>query len=378
MTISPGKGWGVVAKMKVAIAGCGNIMPAYVRGCRMWEALELVACSDAIPEKAEAAAREHGIPRAIPAAALNTDPGIDIVINLTPPGAHAEVTLAAIAGGKHVQSEKPLAITREDGAAILRAAAEQGVRIGCAPDTILGGGLQTARKLLDEGAIGTPVGATAFMLRHGPEDWHPNPDFFYQRGAGPIFDMGPYYLTALVMLLGPVRRATASTRITFPERIITNPRQRTGEKIPVQVPTHAAAVLDFAAGPVVTVILSFDVWASTLPHIEIFGSEGTMVVPDPNTFGGPVMVRRFDEEVWTEAPIPFSQELWRGIGAADMAHAIQSGRPHRTSGELAYHVLDLMHTLEEASSSGRHILLESTCARPAPLPVGLPAGLLDD
>lgn len=362
-------------KVKVGIIGCGNIFPAYVKGCRAFDILEVAACADIDAELAKAREKEFGV-KAVPAPALLDDPGIQIVINLTPPKAHFEVNLAAIQAGKHVHTEKPLALTRDEGLRTLAAAKEKGVRVGAAPDTFLGGGLQTCRKLIDDGWIGAPVAATAFMTGHGPEGWHPNPHFFYQRGGGPMFDMGPYYLTALVMLLGPATRVTGSARISFPERIATSEARR-GERIPVEVPTHVAGVIDFASGAVGTLVTSFDVWGANLPRIEIYGSEGSLSVPDPNTHGGPVRVLRAESREWVEVPLTHSDKVARGIGPADMAYAITSGRPHRCSGEMAYHVLDLMHAFHDASESGRHVEIKSTCERPAPLPLGLLPGTLD-
>jgi predicted dehydrogenase len=285
--------------------------------------------------------------------------------------------VAAAQAGKEVFCEKPLALTREQAAAMLTLARHKRLCVGCAPDTFMGAGIQTCRKLIDDGWIGQPVAATAFMLSHGPESWHPNPFFFYQPGAGPLFDMGPYYLTALVSLLGPVRRVTASARASFPERIATS-KEHYGERIPVNTATHVAGVLDFASGVVGTLIMSFDVWAHTLPRIEIYGSEGSLAVPDPNTFGGPVLVRRAGDRDWREAPLTHNPDTGRGIGPADLAYAARSGRPHRASGDLAYHVLDLMHAFLEASESGQHIVVQSTCTRPAPLPMGLLPGTLDE
>lgn len=366
----------MAATLRVGITGCGNIAPVYVQGCRLFDALDVVACADLNPGVAAAFAAQHDL-IALSVDDLLAAAGIDLVVNLTIPDAHAGVSLAAIAAGKHVYSEKPLAVLREDGAAILRAAQAAGVRVGCAPDTFLGGGLQTCRKLIDDGVIGTPVAATAFMMSHGPESWHPNPHFFYQGGAGPLFDMGPYYITALVHLLGPVRRVTGSARISFAERIATS-EARNGERIPVSVPTHTVGVLDFERGPVATLAMSFDVWQHNLPRIEIYGAEGTLSVPDPNTFGGPVRVWRHDEREWREVPLTHSDQVMRGIGPADMAHALRSGRAHRASGALAYHVLDTMHAIGEASERGAHVLLTSQCAQPAPLPVGLPPRQLDN
>ncbi|MCC6803300.1 MAG: Gfo/Idh/MocA family oxidoreductase [Anaerolineae bacterium] len=362
--------------MRVGIIGCGNIFPAYVKGCRAFKILEVVACADLLPERAGERAKEFDIPKALSVEGLLSDPEIDVVINLTVPVAHAEISRAILAAGKHVHSEKPLAITREDGRSILDAAGECGLRVGCAPDTFLGGGLQTCRKLIDDGVIGVPVAATAFMASHGPEAWHPNPDFFYKLGGGPLLDMGPYYLTALVHLLGPVRRVSGSARISFPERIATS-EALNGHRIAVEVPTHVAGVLDFGSGAVATILTSFDVWAHNLPRIAVYGSEGTLSVPDPNTFGGPVRLRLGGESEWREVALTHSADVGRGIGVADLAYGSVYGRPHRASGELAYHVLDLMHALIDSSAAERHILIESTCAQPAPLPVGLPVGELD-
>lgn len=353
-------------KTKVGIIGCGNILGQYVNGMRAFDSLEVAATADIIPGVAEARAAEFSIPRAMTVDELLADRDVDIVLNLTIPAAHAQVSLAAIESGKHVHSEKPLSISRKDGQAILVAAERNGVRVGCAPDTFLGGGLQTCRRLIDSGAIGEPVAATAFMLGHGPEAWHPNPSFFYKNGAGPMFDMGPYYLTALVHLLGPVARVSGSARASFPERIATS-KSRYGEKIPVEVATHVAGTLDFKAGAVATMIMSFDVWSHQLPRIEIYGSEGSLSVPDPNTFTGPVRLRKAGEQSWQEVALTHSDSVGRGIGVADMADAIAEGRAHRANGEMAYHVLDLMHAFGDSSDSGRHIMVESSCLRPEPL-----------
>jgi predicted dehydrogenase len=288
------------------------------------------------------------------------------------------VAQAAIAHGKSVYSEKPLALNTTDGKAILDQASEAGVRVGCAPDTFLGGGLQTCRKLIDDGWIGTPVAASAFMMSHGHEHWHPSPEFYYQRGGGPMFDMGPYYLTALVSLLGPVKRVTGATRTTFPERTITS-QPKFGQKIQVETPTHVVGLLDFEQGAVATIITTFDVWSAELPRIEIYGTQGTLSVPDPNTFGGPVRLRRAGSTEWQEIPIPFQYTAnSRGIGVADMAHAIASGRDHRANGDLAYHVLEIMETIHVASDKGQHQMLASTVARPAIFPLNMTLGVLDD
>jgi predicted dehydrogenase len=279
--------------------------------------------------------------------------------------------------GKSVYNEKPLATTREDAKALLKLAAQKKLRVGCAPDTFLGGGLQTCRKLIDDGWIGKPVAASGFMQHHGPEEWHPNPEFFYEAGGGPMFDLGPYYLTALTSILGPVERVCGSVRASFPERTITS-AQRYGEKIPVKIPTHIAGVLDFVSGVIGTLTTSFDVWSHNLPFLEIYGSEGTLSLPDPNTFGGPVMLRRAGIKEWSEIPFTHGYvENSRGIGLADMVAATRSKRRHRASAEMAYHVLDIMHAIHDASAQGKYIRLKSTMNRPEPLPLGLLAGRVE-
>jgi predicted dehydrogenase len=355
-------------RVKVGMIGCGNISGIYLKNLTgVFRDAELVAVADLVPEKAEAAAREHGL-RAVSVDSLLADPAIRIVLNLTTPLVHAEVNDRVLSSGKSVYVEKPLGVTREQGAKTLALAHEKGLRVGCAPDTFLGGGIQTCRKLIDDGWIGTPIAATAFMTCRGHESWHPAPEFYYKRGGGPMFDMGPYYLTALVNLMGPVRRVTGSNRITFPQRLITSqPKQ--GTVMAVEVPTHVASVLDFQNGAVATTIMSFDVWAAELPRIEIYGTEGSLSVPDPNGFGGPVRLMRKGGS-WTEMPLShgFVADS-RGIGLNDMAAAIRDGRPHRASGDLAFHVLDVMQAVHESSDRGCHVEISSPCARPAAMPM---------
>ncbi|MHC4983111.1 MAG: Gfo/Idh/MocA family protein, partial [Planctomycetota bacterium] len=277
----------------------------------------------------------------------------------------------------NVYNEKPLTITREDGRELLRTAEKNNVLVGCAPDTFLGGGIQTCRKLIDDGAIGEPVAATAFMLCRGHESWHPDPEFYYQVGGGPMFDMGPYYLSALICLLGPILRVTGSTRVTFPRRTITSEKKK-GKVIDVEVPTHIAGVMDFECLAIGTIITSFDVWGHNLPLIEIYGSEGTLGVPNPNGFAGPVRIKRAGAN-WQKVQLTHGYtENSRGLGVADMAYALRSGRPHRCGGVLAYHVLDVMHSFHDASYKGKHIETDGTCDRPAALPVGLAPGTLDE
>jgi len=364
-------------KAKVGLIGCGNICSIYFKNGQVFENFEIVACADLIPERAKAKAEEFQIPKACTVKELLADPEIEIVLNLTIPKAHFEISMAALEAGKNVHSEKPLSVARADGRRLVQAAKAKGLRIGCAPDTFLGGGLQTCRKLIDDGWIGEPVAATAFMTGHGPENWHPDPEFVYQAGGGPMFDMGPYYLTALATLIGPVKRVTGSARITFAERLITS-KPKYGTVMKVEVPTHIAGVMDFANGAVGTIITSFDVWAANLPRIEIYGTEGSLAVPDPNTFGGPIRIRRAGAKEWSDVPLTHGYaENSRGIGVSDMANALRSGRPHRASGDLAFHVLDIMHAFHDASREGRHIELKTAFERPAPLPLGLRHGALD-
>ena len=357
----------------IGIIGSGNISSAYLKIARELGLFRVAGITDLDPSRAQAQASLHGS-RALGLDELLSDPEIGAVVNLTPPGAHAAMSLAALNAGKHVYSEKPLAITREDGQAILEAARARGLRVGCAPDTFLGAGLQTARELLDAGRIGRPVAATAFMLGSGPESWHPDPEFFYQPGAGPLFDMGPYYLTALVNLLGSVTQVGGSAVSAQTERMIGS-GARQGQRVPVQTPTHVTAQLTFEGqqpnaptnGPVATFIASFDVQASELPRIEIYGTAGTLSLPDPNTFGGPLRVRGAGEDHWETIELgrPF-QDNARGIGLADMLEAVGRGVPHRASGELAYHVLDVMQTVLDAAAAERTMPVHSRVDRPSP------------
>jgi predicted dehydrogenase len=362
--------------VNVGIIGCGNISNAYFKAGKTFRLVNIVACADLIPERARAKAEEHGIPNAYTVEELLADPAIEIVVNLTIPNAHYSVCMAGVEAGKHVYVEKPLCITREEGQKLLETASARNLRVGSAPDTFLGGGIQTCLKLIQDGWIGEPIGATAFMLCHGHESWHPDPEFYYKVGGGPMFDMGPYYLTALVALMGPIRRVCGSARITFPTRTITS-QPKFGTVIDVDVPTHVAGVMDFANGAVGTILTTFDVWASNLPRIEIYGTEGSLDVPDPNGFGGPVRVRRKGASEWSEIPLTHPHRH-RGAGVADLAAAIQSGRPHRANGALAYHILETMHAFHDASNQGRYYGMTSSCERPAMIPMELPEGEIDD
>ena len=353
--------------MNVGIVGCGKISDVYIRNCARFPGLKVVACADIDPARAQAKAGTYGIPRCCSTEELLLDPGVDVVLNLTVPLAHFEIARQALEAGKHVYNEKPLAVTREHGAGLLKIAAERKRRIGCAPDTFMGAALQACRKVIDTGAIGQPVAATAFMMCHGHESWHPDPDFYYQAGGGPLYDMGPYYLAALVHLLGPVRRVSAFTRKFSSARVIgSGPRK--GTKVPVETDTHLSGTLEFADGAICTMIMSFDAWAHHLPPMEIHGTEGSLSVPDPNNFGGTVGVMTPRSGKWEEVPVTFGYtENSRGLGLADMALAIEARRPHRASAELAFHVLDVMEAFYDSSRTGRHAEVVSRCERPVPM-----------
>lgn len=353
--------------VRLGVIGCGNISEIYLKNLCTFPEVEVTAVSDMDMERARARAQQFRIPKALSVEELLVEPEVELVLNLTIPRAHFEIARSALEAGKSVYNEKPLAVQREDARKVLELAREKGLRVGCAPDTFLGAGLQTTRHLIDSGAIGVPIGATAFMISRGHEDWHPDPAFYYQAGGGPMFDMGPYYLTALVTLIGPARRVTGSAQISFPERTVTS-APKFGSKIRVEVPTNIATVIDFAKGAIGTMLMSFDIWQAGLPRMEIYGSEGTVRVPDPNEFGGLVQLWRHDTREWRAMPLANEfTENCRGLGVADMARAMRDQRPHRASGDLAYHVLDIMHAAHDASREGRHVELTSTCERPAPI-----------
>jgi predicted dehydrogenase len=351
--------------LRVGIVGCGNISGIYFQNLKAYAETEVVAVADLDLDRAKSAAERHNVPLALTTEQLVEHPDVDLVLNLTVPKAHAQVAQWAVEAGKHVYNEKPLAVKREEAKRFLQVAREKGVRVGCAPDTFLGGSHQTCRALIDEGAIGEPVAAQAFMMCHGHETWHPSPEFYYEEGGGPMMDMGPYYLTALVNMLGPIRRVTGSARITFPTRTITS-QPKAGKVVAVETPTHYAGVMDFASGAVGEITQSFDIWFAKTPIIAIYGSEGSLSVPDPNGFGGEIRIRTHKTSDWEVVPSRYGHmENSRGVGVRDIALALQSGTPHRASGDLAYHVLDAMHAFREASDQGRHILLESSVERPA-------------
>ncbi|MGC1480510.1 MAG: Gfo/Idh/MocA family oxidoreductase [Chthoniobacterales bacterium] len=359
----------------IGIIGCGNIFGAYARGCRLFNNLHLKACADLNPDFAAKRAEEFEI-TALSIDELLADPDIEIVVNLTIPKVHAQVSTAIIKAGKHAYSEKPISLDLPEGEELLALAAKHDLRIGSAPDTFLGAGAQTTRKLIDDGLIGTPIGGTAFMLYAGPERWHPNPAFFYQRGAGPMFDMGPYYIAALVNLIGPVKTVCAMTTMPRTERVATCAEQY-GAKIPVEVPTHYSGSLLFESGAVINLAMSFDVIGHRHAPIEIYGTEGSLSVPDPNTFEGPVSLLSEPNADWQEMPLTYGySENSRSIGVADLAAAIVEGREHRCNGRLALHTLEVMAAFEKSHETRAWVDIVNQCEKPAALPLGLAPGTI--
>jgi predicted dehydrogenase len=350
---------------RVGIIGCGDVTNLYLPGCARFPVIEFAACADLDPRRAADLGARGGFP-AVSTGDLLADPKIEIVLVLTPPAAHAAVSMAAIAAGKHVYTEKPLATDREGAAALLAAADAAGVRVGGAPDTFLGGGLQTARSMIDEGAIGTPLTAHASAAYLGPERWHPNPGIFYAPGGGPLLDLGPYYVAALVNLLGPVRRVAAVGRGVGAQRVIGS-GPRAGDTIVAEVPTSVVGTIEFASGAIAGLTASFDIVASDVPHLEIHGTAGSLVLGDPNWFDGTVSYRPRGATVWEDIPLRFDASVGRGVGLADMIGAIRTGTAHRASGRFAFHVLDVLLSLEAATRANTWIAIESAVERPEAL-----------
>ena len=353
----------------VGVLGCGTISDAYFSANDRFDDFDIVACGDIDTDAAAAKADQYGVEAHDVQGLLESD--VELVVNLTPPSVHASTCKQLLDAGKHVYVEKPLAASIADAEVILDAAADASLRVGSAPDTFLGAGLQTCRSLVDEGRIGDPVGATAVWTSSGHETWHPNPDFYYHEGGGPLFDMGPYYVTALISLLGPAARVTGSVSTTFQERTITS-EPRAGETIDVEVPTHESAVIDFENGTIVNLLTSFDVQGSELPSptFELYGTEGTISLPDPNHFEGPVRVG--DDEGFEEVPLTHDYTDGRGAGVADLARATRGDWEHRTNASLARHVLDVLQGVRQSSDQGEHVSLSTTCDRPEPLPSEFP------
>ena len=365
----------ILEPVRVGLIGCGAISNAYLSISRRFPILNFVACADIVPEASQRTAEKFGLAAITPEELLRRD-DIEVVLNLTVPASHGEVNLAALENSKHAFCEKPFGLDVDEGALVLQRARELNLRVGCAPDTFLGAGHQTVRHLIDQGAVGKPLSGTAFMMGHGHESWHPTPEFYYKRGGGPLYDMGPYYITALVNALGPVKRVAAITKRGFAQRTITS-QPKHGQVIDVEVDTHSSGMLEFHTGAVVTVVMSFDVWRHSNQFIEIHGEDKSMTCPDPNGFGGTVALNGADR-TWEDQPLSHANlENRRSIGLADMCVGIRSGRPHRASGDLAFHVLEVMDAFGKSSESGRHIELTSRPDRPAALPTGLDDSELD-
>lgn len=361
-------------KANVAIVGCGNISSIYLENLTgRFHNVEVTAVCDMVEEKAKAQAEKYGIPRVLTFEEILADPEIDIVLNITTPQTHYSLCKRILEAGKHTYVEKPLSLTYAEGKELVELAKEKGLMIGCAPDTFLGAGIQTCRRIIDSGVIGEIIGATAFMMCHGHESWHPDPEFYYKRGGGPMFDMGPYYLTALVNLVGSADSVSAMTSIPAPIRTITS-QPKYGQEIEVEVPTHVNGLIRFKNGAIGNIITSFDVWGSSLPRIEIYGKRGCMIVPDPNCFDGEVKVLQHFDGQFRSWPLQTPDSVnSRGIGLSDMADAILNGRAtHRACGDLALHVLEMMEKFHVSSAEGREIKLESACAQPDPMPLIAP------
>ena len=364
----------------VGCIGCGNISGQYLSMGKNFPIVRIVACADLDAARAQAAARSHGIDQVLSREALLADPDIEIVLNLTIPKAHVPVTLAALAAGKHVYVEKPLGVDRGEAREVIAKARATGRRVACAPDTFMGAGIQACRRLIDEGVLGDITAFTAAMISRGHEHWHPAPGFYYQAGGGPMLDMGPYYLTALLQLLGPMKRVTGFASVAIPERVITS-QPLAGTRIPVETPDHYMGVIEFESGVVGSIIQSFamrNADADGEHPIVVYGTRATLKVPDPNAFDGVPQIRHEGGDgVWHAVSHAFPTGYGRSIGLADLATALRTNRAHRCSLEQAYCVLEAMQGFREASESGRAHAMTTSYERPAPMPAGRPFGELD-
>jgi len=365
-------------KVKIGFVGVGAISGIYLENItNMFEEIEIIGVCDLIRERAEAAVEKYNIPKLYnDMYELFADPEVDIVLNITRPYEHYEVTMAALKAGKHVYSEKPLAATLAEGRELKEYADAHGLMLGGAPDTFMGAGIQTCRKLIDDGFIGQPVGAAAFMICRGHESWHPDPEFYYKHGGGPMMDMGPYYLTALVNLLGGVTTVSGMEKISFPQRLITS-QPHCGEIVDVDVPTYVTGTLQFANGAIGTIFTTFDVHYDKQARLEIYGSEGTLVVPDPNYFGGEIKLLRPEQGEYRSMPLCFKyNENSRALGLADMAKALQTGRTFRANSDQTLHVLEIMESIHESAQKKRQIKLKSRYKREVPMDNSLRKGIL--
>ncbi len=378
---------------RVGLIGTGRISDIYLENCVGFDGLDIVACGSLNMEESRTKAAEYGVPLVEEPEKIIADPNIDAILNLTIPAAHAEISLTALNAGKHVYSEKPFVTDLTDGRRILDLATSKGLCVGNAPDTFLGGRWQTVRKLLDQNAIGEPTGVAAFVPTHGVERHHPNPDFYYAEGGGPLLDLGPYYLAAMVFCLGPIARVAGLSRRTFPERMIEN-GPRIGEMMAVEVDTHCLSLIEFESGVIGQMMVSFDVWESETPRLEIYGTEGTVCIPDPdpgdgaNIFQGDVWLRTRATSRWTMRPRPKAPADWevvvnthglnfdaRGAGLAELAAAVKGNREPRASGALGLHLCEVMQGMLDSPGLGRFVDIQSTCKRPDMLPETRETGL---
>ena len=334
----------------VAVVGCGNISKQYLKNLAGFPDVRVLFCADVDLDRAKAQASAYDVPASGSVQQALDHPGVQLVVNLTIPAAHAEVASAAIAAGKHVWNEKPLAPDIAAGRALLDQAAKAGVRVGCAPDTVLGAGIQSARRLIASGAIGTPISALTLLQGPGPESWHPDPEFLFAKGAGPLFDLGPYYLSVLATLFGPATRVAAVGRKARDTRVIGS-GPRAGTEFNVEVPTYTSALAEYAGGQAASLLFSWDSPLRRSGFVEITGTDATLAVPDPNQFDGDLRVRRADDDEWTVVASA-GRAAGRGSGVVDMVRAIARGEPHRASGEMALHVLEMMTAIERSAVHG--------------------------
>lgn len=353
----------------VAVVGCGFISHPYLDNLTSFPDIRVIACSDLDLERANDVAQRYGVPVAGDLETALSEPDVEMVVNLTVPAAHVEIATAALAAGKHVFGEKPLALDREAGLKLVADAEARGLRIGSAPDTFLGAGLQSAQRAVARGVIGKPVAALTAIQNPGPELWHPNPEFLFQRGAGPLFDIGPYYLTTLAVLFGRATRVAAIASQGRAERVIRS-GPRAGQTFPVEVPTHVTALIDYAAGQTASSVFSFDSPLRRAGFVEITGTEATLSVPDPNKFDGRLRLRRTGAQEWEDLSVA-GPTAGRGLGVLEMARAVRAGVPHRASGALAMHVVDTMVSIAESAERGEFVPVTSTIGTP-------PAVLPDD
>lgn len=366
-------------KIKIGFVGVGSISGIYLKNITdMFQEIEIAGICDLVRSKAENAAKAYNLRIYEDMYELFADPEVDIVLNITRPNQHYEVTKAALLAGKHVYSEKPLAAEFSLGLELVKLAKEKGLMLGGAPDTFLGAGLQTCRKLIDDGCIGRPIGCAARMIGRGPESWHPDPEFFYKKGGGPMMDMGPYYVTALINMLGGVKAVCGMTNISYPVRTFTC-REHYGEKTVVETPTSIAGVLQFESGAMGTIYTTFDVTHNSGCALEVYGSEGTLYCPDPNTFGGEIRLQRIGQSETKSIPQMFKyNENSRALGLADMAKAIQTGRDFRAESQQTLHVLEIMTSIQRSGAEQGFIQLQTKYTRPAPMVWSELDGVLDD